>query len=114
MENMERILEEITRRLKELDPYKIILFGSLSKQNNDEESDIDLLVILNNDKISKNYKEKMEKKLLVRNLIWDLSKEIPIDLLVYTKREFEIIMENKNSFFKELEKTGKTIYEKAS
>jgi predicted nucleotidyltransferase len=100
--------------LKELDPYKIILFGSLSKQNNDEESDIDLLVILNNDKISKNYKEKMEKKLLVRNLIWDLSKEIPIDLLVYTKREFEIIMENKNSFFKELEKTGKTIYEKAS
>lgn len=114
MENMERILEEITRRLKELDPYKIILFGSLSKQNNDEESDIDLLVILNNDKITKNYKEKMEKKLLVRNLIWDLSKEIPIDLLVYTKREFEIIMENKNSFFKELEKTGKTIYEKAS
>ena len=114
MENMEKILEEITRRLKELDPYKIILFGSLSKQNNDEESDIDLLVILNNDKISKNYKEKMEKKLLVRNLIWDLSKEIPIDLLVYTKREFEIIMENKNSFFKELEKTGKTIYEKAS
>ena len=111
---MEKILEEITRRLKELDPYKIILFGSLSKQNNDEESDIDLLVILNNDKISKNYKEKMEKKLRVRNLIWDLSKEIPIDLLVYTKREFEIIMENKNSFFKELEKTSKTIYEKAS
>ena len=113
MKKIDKLLVEITQRLKEIDPYKVVLFGSVTKQNNDEDSDIDLLVILNSDKISQNYDEKMEKKLLVRNAIWDLSKQIPIDLLVYTRKEFEIIMNNKNSFFRELEKTGKTIYEKA-
>lgn len=113
MEKIDKLLEEITQRLKEIDPYKIVLFGSVSKQIDNEDSDIDLLVVLNSDEISQNYDEKMEKKLLVRNAIWDLSKQIPIDILVYTKKEFEIIMNNKNSFFKELERTGKTIYEKA-
>ena len=113
MKKIDKLLEEITQRLKEIDPYKVVVFGSVTKQNNDEDSDIDLLVILNSDKISQNYDEKMEKKLLVRNAIWDLSKQIPIDLLVYTRKEFEIIMNNKNSFFIELEKTGKIIYEKA-
>jgi uncharacterized protein len=107
-------LKEITQRLQKIDPYRIILFGSVSKQNNDDESDIDLLVILNSNAISQNYEEKMQKKLVVRNEIWDLSKQIPIDLLVYTKKEFEILMAQKNSFFKEIEENGKTLYERAS
>jgi predicted nucleotidyltransferase len=107
-------LEKIKERLIEIDPYKIILFGSLANGNYKEESDIDLIVVLNSEKISKNYEEKMNNKLLVRNSIWDISSEIPIDLLVYTKKEYEIIMNNKNSFFREVESTGKTIYERAS
>ncbi len=56
----------------------------------------------------------MQNKLLVRKCIYDISKKIPIDLLVYTKKEYEIIKENPNSFFKEISVTGKTLYEKAS
>jgi predicted nucleotidyltransferase len=103
-------LEEIKNRLKKIDPYKVILFGSVANGANDEESDIDIVVILDSDKISQNYEEKMEKKLFVRNAIWDISTEIPINLLVYTKKEYEIIMNNKNSFFRDIESTGKTLW----
>lgn len=107
-------LEEIKQRLKSLNPYKIILFGSCATQNNDEGSDIDLLVIFDSDEISQTYEEKMKKNMTVRNAIWDLSGKVPIDLLVYKRKEFEILMNNKNSFFREIEATGKTIYERAS
>jgi predicted nucleotidyltransferase len=114
LSNKQAYLEEIKQRLKSLNPYKIILFGSCATQNYDEDSDIDILVILDSDEISQNYEEKMNKNLMVRNAIWDVSGKVPIDLLVYTRKEFEILMNNKNSFFREIEATGKTIYERAS
>jgi predicted nucleotidyltransferase len=113
MKNAQKYLEEIKSRLEEIEPYKIILFGSVAMGNSDEESDIDLIVVLDSEKISQNYEEKMYNKMLVRKAIRDISAEIPIDLLVYTKKEFEIIMNNKNSFFKEIELQGKVLYEKA-
>ena len=107
-------IDQIKTQLKEIDPYKIILFGSLSKDLESPNSDIDLLVILDSNNISQNYQEKMENKMLVRRCIYNISKQIPIDLIVYTKKEYEIIKNNKNSFFKDIEKTGKILYEKAS
>ncbi|MFW5700733.1 MAG: nucleotidyltransferase domain-containing protein [Cyclobacteriaceae bacterium] len=107
-------IDQIKSQLKEIDPYKIILFGSLSKNLESPDSDIDLLVVLDSDKISQTYREKMENKILVRKCIYNISKQIPIDLIVYTKKEYEIIKNNKNSFFKDIEKTGKILYEKAS
>src|SRR6056297_2563156 len=112
MKNAQKYLDDIKTRLEKIEPYKIILFGSVAVGNSDEESDIDLIVVLDSEKISQNYEEKMYNKMLVRKTIRDISEEIPIDLLVYTKKEFEIIMKNKNSFFKEIELQGKVIYEK--
>src|SRR6056297_2282327 len=113
MKNAQEYLDQIKIRLKEIEPYKIILFGSVAMGNSDVESDIDLIVILDSEKVSQNYEEKMHNKMLVRKAIRDISEEIPIDLLVYTKKEFEIIMNNKNSFFREIEMQGKVLYEKA-
>ena len=113
MKNAQKYLDDIKTRLEEIEPYKIILFGSIAMGNSDEESDIDLIVVLDSEKISQNYEEKMFNKMLVRKAIRDISEEIPIDLLVYTKKEFEIIMNNKNSFFREIERQGKVLYEKA-
>ena len=110
----EKYIQQIIDSLRQLDPYKIILFGSLATGDLHEDSDIDLLVVLNSDKISQNYEEKMSKKMLVRNAIWNISSQIPIDLLVYTRKEYEIIMTNKNSFFREIDSSGKILYEKAS
>jgi uncharacterized protein len=113
MKNLIDHIDEIKERIKELNPYKIILYGSALTDNAGKDSDIDLLVVLNSESISRNFDEKMANKLLVRKAISDISRIIPIDLLVYTKKEYEIIMNNKNSFFNEIDSTGKTLYEKA-
>ena len=114
MEWFEEYLPEIIEKLKKINPYKIVVFGSIANKESGKNSDIDLLVILDTETISNNYEEKMKNKILVRKCIYDISKKIPIDLLVYTKKEYEIIKENPNSFFKEINVTGKTLYEKAS
>ena len=57
-------LDETVEILKKLEISEVILFGSVSKGNYDEESDIDLLIILDIDKIPETYEEKMELKLV--------------------------------------------------
>ncbi len=107
-------INEIVSKLAELDPYKIILFGSQATGTYSEDSDLDLLIILDSKEISKTYDEKMHNKLLVRDRIIDISKHIPIDLIVYTKAEYDIIEKARTSFIKEINNTGKVLYEKAS
>ena len=95
--------------MKPLNPYKIILFGSYANGNFTKDSDIDILVVLNKDEVPKTFKEKMYNKVLVRNMILSLSKEVPIDLLVYSKKEFEYINQSDSSFSRSINKFGKTI-----
>jgi len=47
-------------------------------------------------------------------LVLEINEEIPLDILVYSKAELNIIKEHGNQFIEEIEKTGKIIYEKAS
>lgn len=106
-------LDRIMYRLKPLDLYKVILFGSHTSDSADEESDIDLLIVLDTDYLSRTYKERMEMRLSASRLLRDINKEIPMDLLVYTLPEYKILLKNMNSFFKEIHDHGKTVYEKA-
>lgn len=114
MKNNSKYIPEIINKLKQIDPYKIILFGSYASGVVSEDSDIDLVVVLDSSKIAKNYEEKMKNKLMVRRSIYELSKKMAIDLVIYTKAEYDIISNSENSFFYEIEKTGKTLYEKAN
>lgn len=45
----------------------------------------------------------MKNKLMVRRSIYELSKKMSIDLVIYTKAEYKILSSNKNSFFYEIE-----------
>lgn len=112
MEDKKKCITEIVKKIKQINPYKIILFGSYAHGVYSEDSDIDLLVLLDSSEIAKNYEEKMRNKLLVRRNIYELSKKVPIDLIVYTKGEYEIISESRNSFYNEIKNTGKVLYEK--
>ncbi|MBF0117271.1 MAG: nucleotidyltransferase domain-containing protein [Desulfobacterales bacterium] len=104
-----KYIPEIIKNIRLINPYKIILFGSYANGVFSEESDLDLIVILDSSKISKNYNEKMSNKLLVRRNIYELSRKVPIDLLVYTKGEYDIISESGNSFYNEIKNTGKVL-----
>jgi len=111
---IDQYLEHIVDSLKNLDVKEIILFGSINDGHYDDESDIDLLVILDIDKIPQSYEEKMKMKLEIRKAIRSINREVAIDLLVYTKKEYEILKQRGSNFFQNIIKNGKKLYEKAS
>jgi len=109
--NVDKHLDQIVERLKDTNPLKIILFGSQACGKAQKGSDIDLIVVLNTDDLPKTFKEKMKYQLLVRKAILDINKEIPIDLIVYTKPMFEKFNNLGSMFSKEIATKGKVIYE---
>jgi predicted nucleotidyltransferase len=107
------ILTNLISCLKVSDPYKIILFGSYARGNETADSDLDIMVILDNDHVAKNYEERQNKKLYIRKLVRNINYQTALDILVYSKEELKRLKEYGNYFIDEIEKTGKIIYEKA-
>ena len=106
-------LELITDKLKEsINPFKIILFGSYAYGNPSKDSDIDLLVVTNDNHYPKNYKEKMETYLKISSILSQFKKEIPIDLIVHTIPMHKRFIELGSMFSKEILKNGKVLYER--
>ena len=114
MTNLKDYIPGIIESLKSIDPYQVYLFGSVSVGQENSDSDIDLVVILNSNTVSKSYDEKLENKILVRDAIIDISMEVPIDLLVYSRTEFNKLKEINKPFTSEILDKGSLIYEKAS
>ncbi len=113
MKAYDDIISELVESLKVIDPYKIYLFGSHASGNSDEESDVDIVVILDEFIIPADYSEKMKRKLLVRRALYNLSRKIQIDIVVYTRGEFKEISELKTSFYNTLKSDGFVLYQKA-
>ncbi len=107
-------IDKIMEKLATLNVYKVILFGSYANDKEDEESDIDLLIVLDENTLPKNYDEWLEIKMRVRRILREINKKVALDLLVYTRPQYELLKKEMNSFQKEIHETGKVLYEKAS
>ena len=107
-------LDQIIDKLQKLDLMKILVFGSYATNSIREDSDIDLLVVLNEDFLPETYDEWKKIKMKVRRLLREINKKVPINLLVYTVPQYELLMKNMSSFFREIHETGRVIYKKAS
>ena len=112
MADINRLLTELVLCFQILDPYKIVLFGSYVRGTHTKCSDIDIMLILDNNDVSKTYEERLKKRLFVKNLVIDINRQIPLDILVYSKEELNMLKQYGNFFIDEIEKTGKIIYEK--
>lgn len=104
-------LHLILEKLKKLNLYKVILFGSLAYGQPDKDSDIDLIVVSNDDFFPKNYQEKSALYLKVSNTLSDLAGKIPIDLIVYTKSMYIKFIQLGSLFSKEIIQNGVVLYE---
>lgn len=103
----EIIIDQIRDRLKkQLDLTQIILFGSHAAKSNSPDSDIDLIVILNHTGFSKSFAEKIKKRSSVSKLLSDIRRQVPLDILVYTKDEWEYLSKQNSSFMREIKETG--------
>ncbi len=100
------IKKRIIEALEPLDPYKVILFGSYANGNPTEESDIDLYVVTKDDFIPCNWREKNEIYLKVSRQIRIIRSEIPVDLIVHTKKMNQEFIEMDSYFSRELTRNG--------
>ena len=109
--NNKKYIEEIINKLKTINPYLIILFGSYAHGTPHEDSDIDILVVTNDDFIPKNFDERLEYRLSIKKIIRKTAKKVPIDLLIFSRPMFKKFKELNSSFSKEILTNGKKLYE---
>ena len=102
----EQKIKEISDKIiHEYKPEKIILFGSWAWGEPHEDSDIDLLVILESNK------PRLERKREILDAI--RPSDIPVDLIVHTPYELEeSINKNRNLFLEDIVHNGKVLYTK--
>ena len=111
MQNDNIYIEQLRKSLSELDPYLVILFGSYAYGIPDKDSDIDLLVVTNDEFTPKDYKERIEIQLHVSNHIFEIAKQVPVDLIVYTIPMYKRFIGQNSNFAIEVLSKGKILYE---
>lgn len=103
-----RLLEEELQRFvgilrREIDPERIILFGSAAAGEIHEWSDIDLVIIMKTDLPF------IERLHFIRRL---LQPRVATDLLVYTPEEFEQLVRERPFVREEILRRGVVLYER--
>lgn len=104
-------IPQIVERLKAINPYKIILFGSFADGEPNADSDIDLIVILNKKGIAKTYNEKFQTRMTVGKQLLAIEREVPLDTLVYTRDEWALFLNQNSSFSRLVGSAGIVLYE---
>lgn len=100
------LVQEITQRLiNEFHPDEIILFGSYAWGEPDEDSDLDLLVIVPHSDISQ-----ARRAMRAHRCLQDLS--VPKDILVRTRAEVERFRHVRASLESHIFEKGTVLYER--
>lgn len=95
----DRLRREVIRIFAPFDPERIIVFGSRARDQADEESDVDVLVVYETEK---RFLDRLEELYL----LWDLP--LAVDILAYTPSEFREMMEE-SAFVQDVVREGRTI-----
>lgn len=103
--SLKQEIDRIVEGLKDYEPEKIILFGSLAREDFDEYSDLDIVIIKQTDK---RFLERL------REVVGFLPPHRGgIDIFVYTPEEFVRMKEEENPFIEQVLKDSKILYEKS-
>lgn len=100
----DEILQDIINRLVlSLRPERIYLFGSRSREEADEDSDFDLMVVLPNSDLPRYQRESQ-----AYDLLWGL--KTLVDVIVLTHEEFQNASQLNTSLVSTVKIQGKLIY----
>ena len=111
METNSKELQQILDHLKTVNLYKVILFGSVASGQQHADSDIDLLVVTDDEFFPKNYQEKSDLYLKVSDTLSEVAGRIPIDLIVFTKSMYQRFFQLGSLFSREILQNGIVLYE---
>jgi len=103
----DEIKQELVARIKSAEAIdKILLFGSEATGTSDPDSDIDLLVVLDSMSLPASFQERSANYLRISRAIRQIEKTHPIDLLVYTRPEFERLKASNSLFVRRILSEG--------
>jgi len=105
-------VERIVERIKKIHPQKIILFGSRAGTPGSSDSDVDVLVVTSDDYMPDDFAAINRIYLEVSNLLTDIEREVPVDLIVHTRPMHKKFIEMGSSFAKTIQSQGVVVYEK--
>jgi predicted nucleotidyltransferase len=111
MQTENSYIEQLTESLKTINPYLVLLFGSYAYGTLSQDSDIDLLVVTNDDFMPKSFDEKIEISLKVKKHLLNINKLVALDLIVYTRPMYKKFIELRSSFSREILSKGIILYE---
>ncbi len=101
------LLEEVVKKLVDgLSPEKIILFGSHAYGNPDENSDIDLMII-----ISESDEPRYRRASKAYSYLWGIT--APVELVVLTRQEIKQGLNVITSLASQAIRHGKLLYERS-
>ena len=103
MYTQEQIKNVVNMIVQNVNPSKVILFGSYANGDPNENSDIDLLIIKNTD--TPLNKRASEVRPYLRGL------KIPMDILVYTENEYQQQVNSRYSMISDIVEKGIVLYE---
>ena len=106
-----QLITQIKILLQHSNVSKVILFGSYAKGTQSKDSDVDLLVVTNDDFLPESFAEKMKIKIKISTALYSIRKHTDIDLIVHTKPMYEKFIELNSGFKREILTTGTIIYE---
>ncbi|MCI0637969.1 MAG: nucleotidyltransferase domain-containing protein [Gemmataceae bacterium] len=98
-----RVIRRYARAIaEEFHPDKIILFGSYAYGRPNEDSDVDLMIVMP----ARNHHAQAVR------ILWRLAAPFPVDLIVRTPKEMKWRLEAGESFLTTIVSEGKVLYEK--
>lgn len=102
----DKILQQITLRvLKVSDPKKIVMFGSYAREEADENSDLDLLII------EQGTVDRGKEMIKIRNAIGDVG--MGVDVVVCPETDVNEWGHVRNTLIHQALKEGKVLYERS-
>lgn len=102
----EEIIAEIVRRIvANLDPEKVLMFGSYAYGKPDADSDVDFLIVMDTDQ------RFAQRSVDVSQLI--TPRPFPVDIIVKTPGEIQAAMHKGDWFIQEIFSRGKVLYERS-
>jgi uncharacterized protein len=105
------LINYIRLSLRNLNISKVILFGSWANDMQTDESDVDLLVVTNDEYVFQSFEQKMKTKVKIARALNGIRKFADIDLIVHTRPMFEKFLLMNSGFKNEIINSGKVIYE---
>ena len=109
MLDIEKVKLDIVKKLKPLNPYQVVLFGSYAYGTPTKDSDIDLYVVTNDEFMPQTWREKSEVQKKVSRAIRDIMKKYPTDLITHTKAMHKKFIEMDSMFSRKILNEGVVI-----